>query len=215
MTGLVLIAMMGAAQLTTTILALYPPKQDKRQFRRLIAIVGLVGIALTVWIAKRQQDSSAAAEIVLDSRHWLPDSMILVPNQDLLVEVAMKVKSATARDTESYFDGFVMHGEPTPEQNREAIAKFKKEMIDHPTEKHDWSEGTRLMYQPKFNFDPTQVEDVKFGRTIIYVMAYARWKNKVGGSYEVEYYAYMNQPGDANNPGNNFIGNQQWHNFSK
>jgi hypothetical protein len=199
----------GIVQVIVTCYVIYPPKHNKKRFVRIIAVLGIVGITASTWAAKRQHDENSVAEIGLDSRRWDDTAQFLVPDKDLFLHMKLKVSSGDARDVQTSFQGFTMWGQPSPEQNREAIARFKKFFIDHPNVPQNHERGTILFFDVNYRFDRAQIEDIKSARSVIYAMAHAEWKNKAGADFHYDSYEWMEVPQT------DFIGAQGWHSLSQ
>jgi hypothetical protein len=158
----------------------------------------------SIWAVKRQHESNVA-EIGLDSRGWWDDTQYLVPDRDLFLRVSLKVSSGNAIDAQTCFSGFAMPGAPSLEQGREAIKRFRKFVIDHPSVPQNRAQGTFVYGDILYRFDRAQIEDIKSARSVIYAMAHAEWKNKAGADFHYDSYQWMEVPQT------DFIGKQGWH----
>jgi hypothetical protein len=199
----------GIIQLIVTCAAIYPPKQNKRRFVWVVAVLGGFGTIANAWSVKRQHDENSVAQIGLDSRRWDDSTLWLVPGKDLYLHMKLKVSSGNATDVQTWMEGFTMWGQPSPDQNREAIKRFKKFVIDHPIVPQNRPQGTILYYDEDFRFDSAQIADIKAAKSVIYAMIHAEWKSRAGADFHYDSYEWMDVPQT------DFIGLQGWHSLSQ
>ena len=205
---MVLTFFVAASTVAINFISSSPPgrNEPKNPFKRKILAISLIQMTATVWLFVRLVQQNSLPEIILDSRQWR--TLKLEPEKNLILHQEMSVHSGTAKNTQFYAKAFKLYGEPSAEQQKEAVNSFRKLMVDFPGMPETHQKGTVLFRDDAFNFDKVQLDDLISGRATIYAMAFARYQNNQGLIIETPSYSYMEKP-----PSNGIVGSGliSWH----